>query len=867
MNLLDASCKVAFAAMIHDIGKVVQRMENPKNRRFGQTKLEDHFQQYCRFKQDGQYWTHRHAAYTALAMDALEVHWPDMKLDGAKDDSLINAAAMHHKPETLLQQAVTLADRLASGFEREEFERHKAPEDKTDTGRNHYQARLLPFFEHITLGGSPAKQSAKDYAYRYRLRPMSANDIFPARREECEPSRDDKARDEYDALWQDFVSGLEKIPAAHRNAWPLWLDHFDSLWLTYTHAVPSATAFGVRPDVSLYDHSKATAALAVALWRFALATGVTAPETLAALQRCESEKPFLLIQGDFFGIQDFIFAEGSGTNRQAAKVLRGRSFQVSLFTELAALRLLELLELPSTSQIINAAGKFLIVAPNTEESISRLVRAKQEFDGWFIRQSFGMIGIGLAWQAAGCPDFHGQSSGFSALMKRLFDDLEKTKHQRYDLCQSRSLVLETDFPQGVCAWQGRFPADDAKDGQASCALSRDQILIGECLAAHSLVLIVREKDADAFAGRKCEISVFGCRILFADEVPCNQMAAAGALRRCWDFSLPRGLDAALWNGCARRQINGHVPRFKSDFDPALAEKKYSSDLLSGINALADNTVKTFGYIACEDRRPAPDGTGRWQGQSALAVLKGDVDNLGLIFQKGLDDPESGQRPSFAKMAALSRQMNAFFAVRLPALCRTEYPDVYTVFAGGDDFFLVGPWLSTQRLVGRMVEEFRRYVAENKGMHFSAGMIMTKPGAPVRAMAREADEALARAKKHDGKNAFCLWGSVASWDRWPDLERMEQELERIKKTYKLSTGFIYGLINLLERRLEEEQNPEAALWRSNLAYRTARLLDRVKDRQARRDAQCDIVQNIGEKGIEKMKESFRIPLFNHLYQQR
>lgn len=72
--------------------------------------------------------------------------------------------------------------------------------------------------------------------------------------------------------------------------------------------------------------------------------------------------------------------------------------------------------------------------------------------------------------------------------------------------------------------------------------------------------------------------------------------------------------------------------------------------------------KTFGHIACEDRQPR-DERGGWQGQSALMTLKGDVDNLGLVFQKGLAEP------TFAKMAALSRQMNAFFAVWLRPLCR------------------------------------------------------------------------------------------------------------------------------------------------------------------------------------------------------
>jgi CRISPR-associated protein Csm1 len=36
------------------------------------------------------------------------------------------------------------------------------------------------------------------------------------------------------------------------------------------------------------------------------------------------------------------------------------------------------------------------------------------------------------------------------------------------------------------------------------------------------------------------------------------------------------------------------------------------------------------------------------------------------------------------MAALSRQMNAFFAVWLPAYCKEKYPNSYTVFGRNDN---------------------------------------------------------------------------------------------------------------------------------------------------------------------------------------
>ena len=384
-DLLAASCRVSLAAYLHDLGKFAERarIDVPKDA------LDAHITQYCPQRFNGPsdkrgYHTHKHAAYTGLAFDLVESTAPDLiqgemhpfinrsqlQADHTQaTDSLINAAAAHHRPATFLQWIIATADRVASGFERDEFDKYNESKDEnteTATGRNHYQARQLSLFEQIRLDGKLQKVTAKDLEWRYPLKALSPSVIFPQKRKECEPSEDGQAQAEYKWLWCEFLVALDSIPKSHRSNWALWLDHFDTAWMTFTHAIPAATAFGIKPEVSLYDHSKTTAALATALWRWhedSKQIGEPAANQLKERSDWNVDK-FLMIQGDFFGIQDFIFADGSQTNKAAAKLLRGRSFQVSLFTELAALKVLDALSLPPTSQITNAAGKFLIVAPS-----------------------------------------------------------------------------------------------------------------------------------------------------------------------------------------------------------------------------------------------------------------------------------------------------------------------------------------------------------------------------------------------------------------------------------------------------------------------------------------------------------------------
>ena len=897
---LHASCRVALAAYLHDLGKFAERarLDVPADA------LAAHKTQYCPWHSTtpggkNGYHSHIHAAYTALAFDHIERHAPNLihgdmapfvnrhQLQaGSEADSLVNAAAAHHRPDTFLQWIIASADRLASGFEREAFDAYNAAQEgnpDTPTGRNHYQARLLSLLEQVDISAAAKKShSLKSLQWRYPLKALSPQAIFPQPREKCEPAQDAPAQQEYAALWQQFLQALQAIPAAHRSQWPLWLDHFDTAWLTFTQAIPSATAFGSKPEVSLYDHSKTTAALAVALWRWHAAQGQT---DAAAAQRLKErsdwdEQKFLLIQGDFFGIQDFIFADGSQTRRDAARLLRGRSFQVSLFTELAALKVLEALQLPPTSQITNAAGKFLIVAPNTAEARAQLAAVRTELNNWFLQHSFGLAGLGLAGKAASSNDFLDKKPAhrFQALMSELFADLEKAKLHRFDLtAASAPSVFEVQYPHGVCRYNDRLPADQLQDGQASAALSRDQIEIGKGLARQDRLLVLRQGEAVAPGGsvKRLEVPIFGYTVAFtADEDRSGKfgnLASNASLARCWDFSLPDTLDAPLWHGYARRYINAYVPRFGSlDLQTQAKYKGIEEEV--DADAVAHGAGKTLNHIACEDRLPKSDDTSsaaNWQGQVALMTLKGDVDNLGTIFQQGL------QEPTFAKMAALSRQMNAFFAVYLPALCAKDFPNTYTVFAGGDDFFLIGPWHSTQKLAARMARAFADYVAGNPGITFSAGMCMTKPGLPMHTLAAQAEDALdaAKAGSHPDpaqrKNALVVYGERVRWPEWKVIEDMQQQLDEVRADYGLSTSYVYSLLHLIDLKADT-QNPEHAMWRSRFAYRTRRyVVDKLKDRDplARAQAQTRLAQVLGEQGLEHLGTQFRIPLFNHFYRQR
>ena len=138
-------------------------------------------------------------------------------------------------------------------------------------------------------------------------------------------------------------------------------------------------------------------------------------------------------------------------------------------------------------------------------------------------------------------------------------------------------------------------------------------------------------------------------------------------------------------------INGYVPVYGDDDlndDRILWGKKSEKKKLEEIDQIQIGDPKTFAHISSKALNPI-DEKGRYCGLDALGILKADVDNLGLIMGWGL----KGDRFTLSRLATLSRQLDLFFSCFLPDLIasKSEFQNIYTVFAGGDDLFLIGPW--------------------------------------------------------------------------------------------------------------------------------------------------------------------------------
>jgi CRISPR-associated protein Csm1 len=200
--------------------------------------------------------------------------------------------------------------------------------------------------------------------------------------------------------------------------------------------------------------------------------------------------------------------------------------------------------------------------------------------------------------------------------------------------------------------------------------------------------------------------------------------------------------------------------------------------------------------------------------SGLMVLKADVDRLGKTFRDFYFE-------SFKKFNRLSRELNFFFANYVPYLIASneKYKDnIYIVFAGGDDLFMIGRYDVIVEFAKELREKFVKF-SLNKAT-LSMGLVMFKSSTPIAYVSEWADEAEKKAKKvkKDGidRDGICIFDKAMKFDEFIEIEK------RIKKLLgdEINMSVLYKLIEII-KMASNMKKPENALWISKLFYLSKR----------------------------------------------
>lgn len=732
--------EIYLAALLHDIGKFYQRADDKGSEI--STKLSQQIKNLedilCPLNSKG--FSHKHVLWTAQFFeDQKDLLGNVLKKSGCGNiDQLLLLASKHHNPESIYEKVIQKADHYSAGMDRTNEPSWKDAEKETNTDWDSFKKiRMRSAFGLINLNNNDGKDIDLNKIKEIPFCTLSiADDYINYEKEES-----------YAELWKLFLNDIEKLRETDIN---IFSETVGFLLEKYTTRIPASTVN--FPDVSLFDHSKTTAAFAIALFDFIIDNKYNELPS-------SDKKPFLLVGGDLTGIQKFIY--GIATHG-AAKNLKGRSFYLQMLVDSIVAKLLHILKLPSSSVIFKSGGNFYLLAPNTENTkliISNYIKEIEnklfDYHGTqlYLAIEFLEFGeetlfndIGELWNELAEKINLKKKKKFITIIKENYDKLFGNKIVNIDNNLGRDYITGDPIVRG----EDTIQLDTDIEDSVVKEYTYKQINLGKLL-----------KDAQYWI-----ISFF--KIPYWDDDFLFEPIGIG----CYNY---------LVND---EKINRLKKELKGSGDNLIVRKLNSIDFLEDVSKGFNNVYgfifyagndypkdtngqpKVFEELAGvefkderkEERKTSPDLV-------RLGVLRMDVDNLGTIFKEGYRK----KYRSFSRYASLSRNLDLFFSGYLNTLwlSKEEYKQ-YTqiIYAGGDDLFIVGKWDVVISLAKEIKLKFSKFTCSNSNITISGGVAIVPPKYPILKAADFSEKEEKNAKKHciDNikKDSFSVFGYAFNW---------------------------------------------------------------------------------------------------------
>jgi CRISPR-associated protein Csm1 len=555
--------------------------------------------------------------------------------------------------------------------------------------------------------------------------------------------------------------------------------------------------------------------------------------------------------------------------------------------------------LPFSSVIINAAGRFTILAPDIPKVKQAIAETDKQVNDWLTNRTFGETIITISSVPATESDFHKEN--FRKFWNKMELRKEEQKYKRIDFDTANDTISDylerfrNDLTPPLCPICGKRPSEKipvpahrayTDNENASCKLCPDQIFLGDRLVhkdrqkKHIIAVLPKNEPMPGKVESLNDPIFDAYQIAFSQKGDFSDLPSPEKLLRMWDLS------TQAKEGIAGKQINGYVPVCEDNDDPWI--KKLSEKTTGEEEKIEKGNPKTFNLISFKAKKQ--DLENEFKGTQALGVFKADIDNLGRLMACGLSD----DRFVLSRLTTLSRQVNNYFTIYLPHLLEKSqneagsshsgFSDVYTVFAGGDDLFLIGPWNRSIDLAIYLRNTFSEYVCHNPEIHFSAGISFHKPHTPIDSLAKAAEDELEKSK-HEGKNRISLFGQTLGWDEMDNGQAKSEtdDLMQIKITLLdwmeneiINQAMVYRLCEIaemaeMEKQLKDIQSGRfidmsCAKWRSLLSYTAARNVAKKFDKDKRQN----IIENIVSRLIQWINQygnKMKIPFWYILYEER
>ena len=509
--------------------------------------------------------------------------------------------------------------------------------------------------------------------------------------------------------------------------------------------VPSSTNTKEIADISLADHSRLTAAFALAIYDYLEDKGRHnyKEDLFTKASAFYEEEAFLLASFDLSGIQDFIYNINIATNG-AAKQLKARSLYLDFMSEYIADSLLDKLGLNRANMLYVGGGHAYFVLANTEKTVETLVQFEKDFNQFLLANFQTRLYVAFGWGSFAAKDIMSELNSpesYRQVYQKASRMISEKKISRYDY---QTLMLLN------------------RGGKSSER---------ECEICHSVENLVAYHDQ-----KVCDI----CRGLyqFSKEIAHDHFIITE------NEGLPIGPNACL-KGVAFEKLSQEA------FSRVYVKNDYKAGTVKATHVFV-------GDYQCDEiyKYAALSKNENGLGIKRLAVVRLDVDDLGAAFMAGFSQQGNGQYSTLSRSATFSRSMSLFFKVYINQFASDKKLSI--IYAGGDDVFAIGSWQDIIAFTVELRENFIKWT--NGKLTLSAGIGLFADKTPISLMAHQTGE-LEEAAKGNEKDSISLFSSdyTFKFDRFI-TNVYDDKLEQIRYFFnhqdERGKNFIYKLIELL-----------------------------------------------------------------------
>lgn len=764
-----------IASFLHDIGKFWQRTGGKYDSEY-ENLIHLCCPKYFDKEKKCESNNHKHVLWTG---NFLKNFLLNTKLSASE-----SIALYHYLPENApekiskLVKILALSDLLSSG-ERIDIK------EKT-TGVKNYP--LVSIFSRVSGVKEGIDYKAKDWFQKLSYFELKKDTLFPV-----EEKNDAIDPNSYLNLWKIFYSEIDEIKDF--SDFDIFLNRLYHILLKYTCFIPS-TEYKSMADIPLFDHMKTTCAISVCLYDDnkeeneldkilkIIEKKYKNLELSPGEEEILKEENFILIGGDISGIQDFIY---SITSKGAVKGLRGRSFYLQLLSEAIAHYILNNLNLPITNLLYYGGGHFYILSPR--KARESLINLQKEIDEKILNAHRGKLSLILSFADVSFSDFDKANFGNkrSELGKKLA--IEK-RRKLITLLTEKYDDIFGPFEEGgfkkVCGVCGE-EVEDEQLIEDKCNFCRSFENLAKDISRAKYIEISRTKQKrilDKIKKWEDIISCFGVNYKLIEKV--------------------------------RSPENTYLLN-NTEF---IKENLVGFKFIAKSTPLLNNKIKDFDKLADDSK-----GIKKW------GILRADIDSLGKIFGIGL-----GENKTISRISTLSSLISTFFSSWIDTICSNFKDNVYLIYSGGDDLFIVGSWSYLPEIAEKIYTDFREYTCNNPNITLSSGIFIAPSKKFPAYQGAEIAGSLENKAKNSGKDRVTFLETPMLWkDQFRSVKEIKDRIFNLLKKYKVSRSLLQTLIaSSKEQKLfEEGKDTIFRIWRilyviKNFINRHKKAQDKLKE---------------------------------------